>query len=82
MSDPIWREDAINALYHHFPSMTMRECAMVLHEVPPAQLEPAIPLSWIEAQIEWLKSLNNAFSALTAEQIFAIVNKWKDEQDG
>ena len=37
MSDPIWREDAINALYHHFPSMTMRECAMVLHEVPPAQ---------------------------------------------
>ena len=39
MSDPIWREDAINALYHHFPSMTMRECAMVLHEVPSAQPE-------------------------------------------
>ena len=48
----------------------------------PAQPEPAIPLSWIEGQIEWLKSLDNAFSTLTAGQISAMVNKWKDEQDG
>lgn len=47
-----------------------------------AQPEPAIPLQWIEAQIEWLKSLDNAFSTLTAAQISAMVNKWKDEQDG
>ena len=38
MSDIIRREDAINALYHHFPSMTMRECTMVLHEVPSAEV--------------------------------------------
>lgn len=49
---------------------------------PSAQPEPAIPLQWIEAQIKWLKSLDNAFSTLTAGQISAMVNKWKDEQDG
>ena len=38
----------------------------VLSELPSAQPEPAIPLQWIEAQIEWLKSLDNAFSTLTA----------------
>lgn len=41
MSDPINREDAINAIYHHFPHMTMRECAEMLHEVPSAQPEIA-----------------------------------------
>ena len=38
MDDPISREDAINAIYHHFPSMTMGECANVLHEVPSAEV--------------------------------------------
>lgn len=42
--------------------------------------EPAIPLSWIENQIEWLKSLDNAFSSLTAVQISTMVEKWRDEQ--
>lgn len=45
------------------------------------QPEPAIPLSWIEGQIKWLKSMDNAFATLSAEQISAMVNKWKDEQD-
>ena len=53
-----------------------------LERLPSAQSEPAIPLSWIEGQIEWLKSLDNEFSTLTAGQILAMMNKWKDEQDG
>ena len=52
-----------------------------MKDLPSAQPEPAIPLSWIEAQIEWLKSLDNDFSTLTAVQISAMVNKWKEEQD-
>lgn len=52
-----------------------------IKDLPSAQPKPAIPLQWIEAQIEWLKSLDNAFSTLTAGQISAMVNKWKDEQD-
>jgi len=52
-----------------------------LLDLPSAQPEPAIPLSWIEGQIGWLKGLDNAFSTLTAEQILAMMNKWKDEQN-
>ena len=52
-----------------------------IEQLSPAQPEPAIPLQWIEAQIEWLKSLDNAFSTLTAVQISVMVNKWKGEQD-
>lgn len=52
-----------------------------IRALPSAQPEPAIPLSWIEGQIEWLKSLDNAFSTLTAGQILAMMNKWKDEQN-
>lgn len=48
---------------------------------PSAEPEPAIPLSWIEYHIEWLKSLDNAFSTLTAMQISTMVKKWKDKQD-
>ena len=53
-----------------------------IKNLPSVQPKPAIPLQWIEAQIEWLKNLDNAFSSLTAGQISAMVNKWKDEQDG
>ncbi len=53
-----------------------------IQNLPSAQSEPAIPLSWIEGQIKWLKSLDNAFSTLTAGQISVMVNKWKDGQDG
>ena len=53
-----------------------------IENLPPAESEPAIPLSWIEGQIKWLKSLDNAFSTLTAGQISAMVNKWRGEQDG
>ncbi len=53
----------------------------LLNNVPSVQPEPAIPLSWIEGQIEWLKSLDNAFLTLTAGQISAMMNNWKDEQN-
>ena len=46
-----------------------------------AQSEPAIPLSWIEQYIEWLKSLDNTFSEITALQISVMVKKWRDEQN-
>ena len=52
-----------------------------LHKIKNLQPESAIPLSWIEQQIEWLKSLDNGFSTLTATQISAMVKKWRDEQD-
>ena len=52
-----------------------------LEKVKNAQPKPAILLSWIENHIEWLESLDNAFSSLTALQISTMVKKWKDESD-
>lgn len=82
-SDCISRQAAIA---HAVPlNLFGREVMMVsvseLENLPSVQSEPAIPLSWIEGQIEWLKSLDNAFSTLTAGQILAMMNKWKDEQN-
>ena len=53
----------------------------ILKELPSVQPERAIPLSWIENEIKWLKSLDNTFSEITALQISAMVNKWRDEQN-
>ncbi|MDY6281273.1 MAG: hypothetical protein SPL63_14395 [Roseburia faecis] len=83
MNDLISRQAAIA---HAVPlNLFGREVMMVsvseLENLPSVQSEPAIPLSWIEGQIEWLKSLDNAFSTLTAGQILAMMNKWKDEQN-
>ena len=96
MSDLIRRQDAIDALnkcyadieldndrpVNRYEGMFYTALKMAFERLPSAQPEPAIPLQWIEAQIEWLKSLDNAFSTLTAGQISAMVNKWEDEQDG
>ena len=83
-TDTISRQAAIDAVIKHLQlnyeyAWGVREA---INALPSAQPEPAIPLQWIEAQIEWLKSLDNAFSNLTALQISAMVNHWKDEQDG
>ena len=45
MSDLIDRQEAINAIYHHFPHMSMKLAAMVLHEVPSAEPKKWIPVS-------------------------------------
>lgn len=45
---------------------------------PPAV--EAIPVEWIEGHIEWLKSLDNAFSGLTAMNIEVMLKKWREEQ--
>ena len=81
----IYAEDAIEAvhnLYAIFGSegewVDRKDVFEAIEQLRPAQPEPAIPLSWIEGQIEWLKSLDNAFSTLI--QITTMVKKWKDEQ--
>lgn len=68
MDDPISREDAINAIYHHFPSMTMRECANVLHEVPSAE----VTLCHLGSPCEY----QNADIAMPSAQPERKVGKW------
>ncbi len=52
-----------------------------IRDLPPAQPERAIPLSWIEKYIEWLKGFDNEFANLEAAHISVMVKKWRDEQD-
>ena len=88
MNDTISRKQAIDALSHMCSedengiTVSKANVDSMLRYLPPIQPEPAIPLQWIESQIEWLKSLDNAFTTLTARQISSMVNKWRDEQDG
>ena len=87
MSDLISRQAAIDCEYqvkiiNDIEYVMLSEVQMKMRKLPSAQPEPAIPLSWIEGQIGWLKGLDNAFSTLTAGQILAMMNKWKDEQNG
>ena len=51
-----------------------------LEQMPPAQPEPSIPLSWIEKYIEWLKRFDNEFANLEAAHISVMVKKWRGEQ--
>lgn len=40
----------------------------------------AIPVAWIEEHIKWLKSLDYAFSNMTAMNIEVMLKKWREEQ--
>lgn len=41
----------------------------------------AIPVEWIEEHIKWLKSLDNAFSNMTAMNIEVMLKKWREERE-
>ena len=60
-----------------------RVCDFVreIDALPTIQPEPAIPLSWIEEYIEWLKGFDNEFANLAAAHISVMVKKWRDEQN-
>ena len=52
-----------------------------LMNLPSAQPEPSIPISWIEKHVDWLKNMDNEFANLTAMNISTMVKKWKKEQE-
>lgn len=45
-------------------------------------LAEAIPVSWITAQIERLKGMDNLFADLTADIIQTTLNEWRKELEG
>ena len=79
MDDLISRRAAIDAVEKN--ACNTQRIMDAVNNLPPAQLEPAIPLSWIEKHIEWLKSLDNEFVNLAAAHISVMVKKWRDEQN-
>ena len=43
--------------------------------------EPAIPISWLEKEIERLESYENSFAVLDAVQLKALIKRWRGEQN-
>jgi len=52
-----------------------------LERLPSAQLDEAIPVTWIEDEIIELKSNGKAFSYILAELIGVMVRKWRKEHE-
>ena len=50
-------------------------------QLPPAQPEPAITISWLEKEIERLESYENSFAVLDAVQLKALIKRWESEQN-
>ena len=88
MSDLIERQAAIDAVHKNYDGIldfhsdgetVAQSFEDILTALPSAQPEPSIPISWIEKQIDWLKSMDNEFSNLTAMNISVLVKKWRKE---
>ena len=52
-----------------------------MNALPSTQPEPAIPISWIEEEIERLESRKNSFAVLDAMQLKALIKRWRGEQN-
>lgn len=83
-SDVINRQDAIDALMERFKRIptTAIIAKNIIENLPSAQPEEAIPVSWIEAIIKKFMMAGDAFSGLTASIIRVMLNEWKKEQEG
>lgn len=79
--DLIDRQAAIDALIGDGPPELNYDFyyAEKIKALPSAQPEPSIPILWIEKQIDWLKSMDNEFSNITAMNISTLVKKWRKE---
>ena len=52
-----------------------------MNALSPAQPDPAIPISWLEKEIERLESYENSFAVLDAVQLKALIKRWRGEQN-
>lgn len=75
--------------FGEYPSEDTREIEIInsnkafeaIKALPPAQPEPSIPISQIEKQINWLKSMNNRFSDIVAMNMTVFVKNWRKENE-
>jgi hypothetical protein len=74
-NDCISRQAAIDAVTPHDDEYRIRD---VLEDMPSVEV---IPVEWIERKIARLKEMDNAFASLTANQIMALLNDWRTEQN-
>lgn len=91
MSDLIYRQAAIDAIRCDITITGRQNAELVaatigafadrIKALPSAQLEPAIPISWLEKEVERLESRKNSFAVLDAVQLKALIKRWESEQN-
>lgn len=91
MSDLISRQAAIDAIRCNITITGRQNAELVaatigafadrIKALPSAQPEPAIPISWLEKEVEHLESRENSFAVLDAMQLKALIKRWRGEQD-
>ena len=53
----------------------------MLSALPATQPEPAIPISWLEKEIEHLESRKNCFAVMDAAYLKALIKRWRGGQN-
>lgn len=92
MSDLIYRQDALETLRTCYEEerwgfkdgneyINYGQAVREFEHLPAAQPEPAIPISWLEKEIECLESRKNSFAVLDAMQLKALIKRWRGEQN-
>ena len=74
--DAVIKDSQVDGAYGY---MDTKSIVDLLNDLPSAQPEQSIPISWIEKQIDWLKSMDNEFSNITAMNISVLVKRWRKE---
>ena len=74
--DAVEKESQVDGAYGYMDTKSIID---LLNALPSAQSEPSIPISWIEKEINWLKSMDNGFSNIAAMNISVFVKKWRKE---
>jgi hypothetical protein len=57
------------------PTLTKSCVRMTIQHMPTVD---AVPVTWIEGEIKWLKEMDNPFATMSAGQIEAMLKRWKD----
>lgn len=84
--DLIDREAAVDAIYHHLPSVSRTEVRLMLHEVPSAQPEP-LSDAYMKSVWTWLLEYQIKAAELKGrytpyEVLSWVVNDWRKEHEG
>lgn len=78
MNDLISRQAAIEVVSEACFELrgVFERCEDAINSLPSVQPKEAIPVSWIEGQIERLNNMDNYFAKLTADIIKTMLNEW------
>ena len=84
--DLIDRQAAVDAIYHHFPSVSRTRARTMLHEVPSAQPEP-LSDAYTKAVWTWLLDYQIKAAKLKGrytpyEVLSWVANDWRKEHEG